>query len=219
MVASPGEPRSAAKGAPAPSSHDARCARVFLKAARQIRRVSRRLDACDSFAVGLNAWSDAMRGDVQVIDYLNRALKHELTAVNQYWLHYRILDNWGYKDFAKTWRKESIEEMQHADQLVARILFLDGLPNMQSLDPLRIGQNVKEILECDLAAEMHARALYLEAAGHCEQVNDRVTRILFETLTSDEEEHIDFLEAQLTLVEQLGLQLYAQKHVGELEGD
>ena len=100
-----------------------------------------------------------MRGDEKVIDYLNRALKHELTAVNQYWLHYRILDNWGYKDFAKTWRKESIEEMQHADQLVVRILFLDGLPNMQSLDQLRIGQNVKEILECDLAAEMHARAL------------------------------------------------------------
>ena len=117
-----------------------------------------------------------MRGEEKVIDYLNRALKHELTAVNQYWLHYRILDNWGYKDFAKTWRKESIEEMQHADQLVARILFLDGLPNMQSLDQLRIGQNVKEILECDLAAEMHARALYLEAAKYCEQVNDRVTK-------------------------------------------
>jgi bacterioferritin len=160
-----------------------------------------------------------MRGDDKVIEYLNRALKHELTAVNQYWLHYRMLDNWGYKDLAKTWRKESIEEMQHADNLVARILFLDGLPNMQSLDPLKIGQNVKEILECDLAAEMHARALYLEAAGVCEQANDRVSRVLFEKLTSDEEEHIDFLEAQLTLVEQLGLQLYAQKHVGELEGD
>ena len=100
-----------------------------------------------------------MRGDEQVIDYLNRALKHELTAVNQYWLHYRMLDNWGYKDFAKTWRKESIEEMQHADQLVARILFLDGLPNLQSLDQLRIGQNVKEILECDLAAEMRCDPL------------------------------------------------------------
>ena len=112
-----------------------------------------------------------------------------------------------------------IEEMQHADQLVARILFLDGLPNMQSLDQLRIGQNVKEILECDLAAEMHARELYLEAASYCDQVNDRVTRILFEKLTSDEEDHIDFLEAQLTLVEQLGVQLYSQKHVGELQGD
>jgi bacterioferritin len=160
-----------------------------------------------------------MRGDEKVIEYLNRALKHELTAVNQYWLHYRILDNWGYKDFAKTWRKESIEEMQHADQLVARILFLDGLPNMQSLDQLRIGQDVKEILECDLAAEMHARELYLEAAKYCDQVNDRVTRILFEKLTSDEEDHIDFLEAQLTLVEQLGVQLYSQKHVGKLQED
>jgi bacterioferritin len=164
-------------------------------------------------------WSDAMRGDDKVIDYLNRALKHELTAVNQYWLHYRMLDNWGYKDLAKTWRKESIEEMQHADQLVARILFLDGLPNMQSLDPLKIGQNVKEILECDLAAEMHARALYLEAAGVCEQAGDRVSRILFEKLTSDEEEHIDFLEEQLTLVEHLGVQLYSQKHVGKLRED
>jgi bacterioferritin len=164
-------------------------------------------------------WSNAMLGDRQVIEFLNRALRHELAAVNQYWLHYRILDNWGYKDFAKTWRAESIEEMQHADHLVARILFLDGAPNMQSLDQLRIGKTVKEILECDLAAEMHARELYLEAARHCEQVNDRVSRNLFESLTTDEEKHIDFLEAQLTLIEQLGVQLYAQKHVGELEGD
>ncbi len=160
-----------------------------------------------------------MRGDQQVVEFLNRALRHELAAVNQYWLHYRILDNWGYRDFAKTWRAELIEEMQHADQLVARILFLDGQPNMQSLDQLRIGKTVKEILECDLAAEMHARELYLDAARHCELVNDRVSRILFESLTTDEERHIDFLEAQLTLVEQLGVQLYAQKHVGELEGD
>ena len=160
-----------------------------------------------------------MRGDQQVIEYLNKALRHELAAVNQYWLHYRILDNWGYKDFAKTWREKSIEEMRHADQLVARILFLDGPPNMQSLDPLRIGKGVKEILECDLAAEMDARALYLEAARYCEQVNDRVSKNLFEALTADEEKHIDFLEAQLTLVEQLGVQLYAQKHIGELEGD
>ena len=121
-----------------------------------------------------------MRGDPQVIDYLNRARRHELAAVNQYWLHYRILDNWGYKDFAKTWRAESIEEMHHADQLVARILFLDGQPNMQSLDQLRIGKTVKEILEYDLAAEMDARALYLEAARNCERANDRVSRILFE---------------------------------------
>ena len=160
-----------------------------------------------------------MRGDQKVVEYLNKALRHELAAVNQYWLHYRIFDNWGYRDFAKTWREESIEEMRHADRLIARILFLDGQPNMQSLDQLRIGRSVKEILECDLAAEMSARELYLEAARHCDEVNDRVSMNLFETLTADEEKHIDFLEAQLTLVEQLGVQLYAQKHVGKLEGD
>jgi len=159
-----------------------------------------------------------MRGDQRVIEYLNKALRHELAAVNQYWVHYRILDNWGYKEFAKTWREESIEEMRHADKLVARILFLDGQPNMQSLDPLRIGRGVKEILECDLAAEMDARALYLEAAQYCESVNDRVSKNIFEELTADEEKHIDFLEAQLTLIEHLGLPLYAQKHVGGLEG-
>ncbi len=158
-----------------------------------------------------------MLGDQRVIEYLNSALKHELAAVNQYWLHYRILDNWGYKDFAKTWREELIEEMHHADKIVARILFLDGQPNMQSLDALRIGKSVKEIIDCDLAAEMSARALYLDAAKYCDGVNDRVTRILFEELTSDEEKHIDFLEAQLTLIGQLGEPLYAQKHVGKLE--
>ena len=159
-----------------------------------------------------------MRGDQQVIDYLNKALRHELAAVNQYWLHYRILDNWGYRGFAKKWRAESIEEMQHADKLVARILFLDGAPNMQSLDQLRIGRDVKEIIECDLASEISARTLYLEAAQYCDTANDRVSMNLFEALTTDEEAHIDFLEAQLTLIEQLGVQLYSQKHIGELEG-
>jgi len=159
-----------------------------------------------------------MRGDQRVVEYLNKALRHELAAVNQYWLHYRILDNWGYKEFAKTWREESIEEMRHADKLVARILFLDGQPNMQSLDQLRIGRGVKEIIECDLAVEMDARALYLEAAQYCVTVNDRVSRNLFEELTTDEEKHIDFLEAQLTLIDHLGLPLYSQKHVGGLEG-
>ena len=158
-----------------------------------------------------------MRGDQKVVEYLNKALRHELAAVNQYWLHYRIFDNWGYRDFAKVWRAESIEEMQHADKLIARILFLDGQPNMQSLDPLRIGKGVKEIMECDLAAEMDARTLYLEAAQYCLSVNDRVSQNLFEELLSDEEKHIDFLETQLTLIEQLGVQLYAQKHVGGLE--
>lgn len=157
-----------------------------------------------------------MRGDQKVIEYLNKALRHELSAVNQYWLHYRIFDNWGYRELAKTWRKEATEEMQHADDLIARILFLDGSPNMQSLDQLRIGKNVKEIMECDLAAELDARTLYLEAAQHCSAVNDRVTKNLFEKLTTDEEHHIDFLEAQLTLIDQIGVQLYAQKHVGGL---
>ncbi|MDB5593025.1 bacterioferritin [Enterovirga sp.] len=158
-----------------------------------------------------------MKGDAKVIEYLNRGLRSELTAVNQYWLHYRILDDWGYKDLAKKWRKESIEEMEHADRFVQRILFLEGFANLQVLDPLRIGQTVKEILECDLAAEVEARALYLEAAKYCDSVNDRVSKILFEELAADEEGHIDFLETQLNLVEQLGLQLYAQKFIGKLD--
>ena len=160
-----------------------------------------------------------MKGDAKVIEYLNRGLRSELTAVNQYWLHYRILDDWGYKELAKQWRKESIEEMQHADRFVERIIFLDGFANLQVLDPLRIGQNIQEILECDLAAENEARALYLEAAKYCDSVNDRVSKMLFEELAADEEGHIDFLETQLTLVDQVGVQLYAQKHIGKLEDD
>jgi bacterioferritin len=158
-----------------------------------------------------------MRGEPGVVDFLNKALRHELTAVNQYWLHYRLLDNWGYKSLAKQWRKESIEEMEHADKLVERIIFLDGFPNMQVLDPLHIGQNVKEVLDCDLAAEILARTLYEEAATHCHSVRDYVSRDLFEKLMHDEEEHIDFLETQLDLVAKLGLELYAQHHIGELD--
>ena len=158
-----------------------------------------------------------MRGEPGVLDYLNKALRHELTAVNQYWLHYRLLDNWGYKSLAKQWRKESIEEMEHADKLVERIIFLDGFPNMQVLDPLHIGQNVKEVLDCDLAAEISARTLYEEAATHCHSVRDYVTRDLFEKLMHDEEEHIDFLETQLDLVSKIGLELYSQHHIGELD--
>ncbi|MDB5544494.1 MAG: bfr [Hyphomicrobiales bacterium] len=159
-----------------------------------------------------------MKGDAKVIEYLNRGLRSELTAINQYWLHYRLLDNWGYKDLAKVWRKESIEEMEHADRFVDRILFLDGFPNMQALDPLRIGQNIEEILHSDLAAEIDARALYLEAAAYCDSVNDRVSKLLFEDLAKDEEHHIDFLETQMELIKQVGVQLYAQKHIGSLEG-
>ncbi len=107
-----------------------------------------------------------MQGDARVIEYLNRGLRSELTAINQYWLHYRVLDNWGYKELAKTWRKESIEEMEHADRLVTRIIFLDGFPNLQVLDPLRIGQTVEEIIAADLATEKDAHRLYTEAADY-----------------------------------------------------
>lgn len=160
-----------------------------------------------------------MKGEQKVIEYLNKALRHELTAVNQYWLHFRLLDNWGLKDLAKKWRAESIEEMQHADKLIDRIIFLDGFPNLQVLDPLQIGQNVEEILDCDLKAEYSARALYEEAATHCHAVKDYVTRDLFEGLMKDEESHIDFLETQVDLVKRVGINLYSQHHIGELEHD
>jgi bacterioferritin len=156
-----------------------------------------------------------MRGDTTVIEYLNKALRSELAAINQYWLHYRLLDNWGYRDLAKKWRKESIEEMEHADKIIQRIIFLDGFPNLQVLDPLRIGQTVKEVLDCDLAAEISARALYEEAATYCHGARDYVSRDLFEGLMKDEEEHIDFLETQLSLVANLGVELYAQHHIGK----
>jgi bacterioferritin len=158
-----------------------------------------------------------MKGDDRVLDYLNRSLRSELTAINQYWLHYRILENWGYKDLAKKWRAESIEEMQHADKLVERILFLEGFPNMQVLEPLRIGQNIEEILACDLASELAARALYSEAAAYCFSVPDFVSKELYDGLLKDEEHHIDFLETQQELIRQIGVQLYAQKHVGDLD--
>ena len=160
-----------------------------------------------------------MKGDAKVIEYLNKGLRSELTAINQYWLHYRLLDNWGYKNLAKQWRKESIEEMNHADKFVDRIIFLEGFPNLQVLDPLRIGQSVKEVLECDLAAEQSARALYTEAATYCHSAPDYVSRELFEELLRDEEGHIDFLETQLDLVAKLGVELYAQHHIGKLEDD
>ncbi|MFC6791022.1 bacterioferritin [Methylobacterium komagatae] len=158
-----------------------------------------------------------MKGDTKVIEYLNRGLRSELTAVSQYWLHFRMLNDWGYVELAKFWRKESIEEMNHADRFIDRILFLEGFPNLQELDPLRIGQNVEEILHSDLAAENEARSLYLEAAKYCDSINDRVSKRLFEDLAEDEEGHIDFLETQLELIKQVGLPLYAQKHIGGLE--
>lgn len=158
-----------------------------------------------------------MQGDRKVIEYLNKGLRSELTAINQYWLHYRMLKNWGFNDLAKKWREESIEEMGHADKFTDRILFLEGFPNMQTLDPLKIGQTVEEIISSDLASEMSARALYLEAAAYCSSINDRVSKMLFEELASNEEEHIDFLETQQELIRQVGIQLYSQKHIGGLE--
>jgi bacterioferritin len=160
-----------------------------------------------------------MKGDAKVIEYLNRGLRSELTAINQYWLHYRMLDNWGFLDLAKKWRAESIEEMHHADKFIDRILFLEGFPNLQVLDPLRIGQTVKEVLESDLQAEHDARTLYQEAATYCHSVKDYPSRDLFEELMRDEEGHIDFLETQLDLVAKVGLELYSQHHIGKLEDD
>ena len=158
-----------------------------------------------------------MKGDKKVIEYLNRGLRSELTAISQYWLHYRILDNWGLKEMAKTWRKESIEEMVHADRFTDRILFLEGFPNMQTLDALRIGETVQEVIECDLKAEVEARALYQEAASYCRDVGDYPSEDLFKALMKDEEGHIDFLETQLELISRIGIELYTQKHVGKLD--
>lgn len=151
-----------------------------------------------------------MKGDAKVIDYLNRAIRSELTAVSQYWLHYRLQEDWGLGHMARKSRAESIEEMHHADQLIARVIFLQGHPNLQKLDPLRIGQTPRETLECDLAAEQEARALYKEAREYCAEVGDYVTMKLFETLMADEEGHIDFLETQIDLFDKLGAERYAQ---------
>jgi bacterioferritin len=151
-----------------------------------------------------------MRGDTKVIEYLNAVLKGELTAVNQYWLHYRLLDNLGIGKLAAYERKESIEEMQHADKLMARIFFLDGLPGMQALNRLRIGENVSEVLEADLALEHEALALLKDAVAYCESVRDFTSRDLFAEILEAEEEHVDFIETQQTMIEQMGLQNYIQ---------
>lgn len=149
-----------------------------------------------------------MKGDEKVIEYLNAALRSELTAVSQYWLHYRLQEDWGFGKIADKSRAESIEEMHHADKLIQRIIFLEGHPNLQKLDPLRIGETLKETMEADLAAEHDARTLYIEARDHCEKVGDYVSKNLFEELIADEEGHIDYLETQLDLHESLGVQGY-----------
>ena len=151
-----------------------------------------------------------MKGNEKVIEFLNEALKNELTAVNQYWLHYRMLDNWGIKRLAEFERHESIDEMKHADRLSERILFLDGLPNFQMLGRLRIGENVEELLRADLALEMEALTQLREAIAHCESVRDYVSRDLFAEILENEEEHVDTLEQQFVMIEQMGLQNYIQ---------
>ena len=151
-----------------------------------------------------------MKGEIQVIERLNEALFLELGAVNQYWLHYRLLDDWGYTKLAKKEREESIEEMHHADKIIARIIFLEGHPNLQTVGALRIGQNVKEVLEADLAGEYDARAAYKISRDICHDAGDYVSMKLFETLLADEEGHIDFLETQLELFSKIGAEKYGQ---------
>ncbi|OYY91504.1 MAG: bacterioferritin [Sphingomonas sp. 28-66-16] len=151
-----------------------------------------------------------MKGDAKVIDYLNEVLKNELTAVNQYWLHFRLLDNWGVKKLAAHERNESIDEMKHADQLAERILFLGGLPNFQMLGRLRIGESVEEILKADLALENEAIGVLRDAIAHCEAVRDYASRALFVAILESEEEHVDMLEQQFEMIERMGLPNYVQ---------
>jgi bacterioferritin len=159
-----------------------------------------------------------MKGDAQVIEYLNEALKNELTAVNQYWLHYRLLDSMGLKKLAAFERHESIDEMKHADQLAERILFLDGLPNFQMLGRLRVGETVEEILKADLELENEAIPLLRDAIAHSETVRDYVSRDLFASILSNEEDHVDILETQFALIERMGLQNYIQLQSAVPEG-
>lgn len=155
-----------------------------------------------------------MKGNAKVIERLNEALFLELSAVNQYWLHYRLLDDWGFTKLAAKERAESIEEMEHADKLIERIIFLEGHPNLQTLAPLRIGQSVKEVLECDLQGEKDAWNSYTKSRNICEAEGDYVSKNLFEALIADEEGHIDFLETQLELLAKIGEEKYGQLNAG-----
>lgn len=160
-----------------------------------------------------------MKGDSKVIEYLNKALRVELTAVSQFWLHYRLQDDWGLGHMAQKSRGESIEEMRHADKLVDRIVFLEGHPNLQVLDPLRIGETPRETMQCDLDAEYDARKLYQEARAYCREAGDYVSMGLFEELLSDEEGHIDFLETQLDLHDRVGPERFAQINASKMDDD
>jgi bacterioferritin len=151
-----------------------------------------------------------MKGDEKVIEYLNKALTNELTAINQYWLHYRVLADWGVTRLAEYERHESIDEMKHADTLAERILFLNSLPNFQAIHKLKVGETVEEILKADLALEEEAIPLLRDAIQHCESVRDYVSREIFERILESEEEHVDFLETQFDMIERMGLENYVQ---------
>ena len=159
-----------------------------------------------------------MKGDEKVIEFLNKALTNELTAINQYWLHYRVLDDWGVHKLAEYERHESIDEMKHADQLAARVLFLGGLPNFQAIHRLKVGETVEEILKADLAMEEEAIPLLRDAIAHCESVRDYVSRDLFASILSSEEEHVDFLETQFDMIARMGLENYVQLNSKAPEG-
>jgi len=156
-----------------------------------------------------------MKGDPQVIAHLNAQLKNELTATNQYFLHYRMLKHWGFDKLAKKEYEESIGEMKHADRLMARVLMLDGLPNLQDLGKLLIGENVPEVLDCDLQLERGAQGTIKDGIAHCESVRDYVSRDILQDILDDTEEHIDFLETQIDLVAKVGLENYLQSQMGD----
>jgi bacterioferritin len=154
-----------------------------------------------------------MKGDSRIIEYLNRVLTNELTAINQYFLHARMFRHWGLNKLGEYEYQESIDEMKHADRLINRILFLDGLPNLQQLNKLLVGENVSEVLRCDLDLEYQALPLLREAIAYCESVHDYVTRELLEDILESEEEHVDWLETQLALIDKIGLQNYQQSQM------
>jgi bacterioferritin len=156
-----------------------------------------------------------VKGDVEVIRFLNAVLRNELTAINQYFLHARMFRNWGFGRLGEHEYHESVDEMKHADRLVERILFLEGLPNLQDLGKLLVGESVPEALQCDLTLERQAMPLLRDAIAHCERVADYVSRELFEAILESEEEHVDFLETQLELIDRVGLQNYLQSQMGD----
>ncbi len=156
-----------------------------------------------------------MKGDPKILQHLNAVLKNELTAINQYFLHARMFGNWGLERLERSEKQESLDEMGHADRLIERILFLDGLPNLQDLGKLLIGENVEECLKCDLKLELASRTVLKTAVADSESASDFVSRELFSSIMESEEEHIDFLEIQLDLIKRIGLENYCQSQIGE----